>query len=63
VPPLLDTARSRGFAAETTAPDMGYDNERVYGECEERNSRPIIPLRETPAVKRGSKQAANLSAW
>ena len=32
---------------------MGYDNERVYGECEDRNSRPIIPLRETPAVKAG----------
>jgi len=35
---------------------MGYDNERVYGECEERNSRPIIPLRETPAVKRGANK-------
>lgn len=32
---------------------MGYNNERVYGECEDRDSRPIIPLRETPAVKAG----------
>jgi hypothetical protein len=32
---------------------MGYDNERVYGECEDRDSRPIIPLRETVGVKRG----------
>ncbi len=32
---------------------MGYDNERVYGECEHRDSRPIIPLRDTPAVKAG----------
>ncbi len=44
VAPLLDSAKDRGFAAETTALDMGYDNERVYGECEERDSRPIIPL-------------------
>ncbi|MBA3420587.1 MAG: transposase [Thermoleophilaceae bacterium] len=51
--PLLDTVKGRGFAAETTTPDMGYDNERVYGECEDRDSRPIIPLRDTPGVKRG----------
>lgn len=54
--PLLDTARSRGFAAETTALDMGYDVGRVYAECEDRDSRPIIPLRETPAVKQGANK-------
>ena len=53
VAPLLDSAKDRGFKPETTALDMGYDNERVYGECEDRDSRPIIPLRETPAVKAG----------
>ena len=53
VAPLLDSARDRGFATETTALDMGYDNERVYGECEDRDSRPLIPLRETTAVKAG----------
>ncbi len=31
---------------------MGYDNERVYGECEDRDSRPIIPLRETSGEAR-----------
>ena len=51
VAPLLDSAKDRGFAAETTALDMGYDNERVYGECEDRDSRPIIALRETVGVK------------
>ncbi len=51
--PLLDAARERGFAAETAALDMGYDNERIYRECEDRDCRPIIPLRETPAVKAG----------
>ncbi len=53
VAPLLDSAKDRGFAAETTALDMGYDNERVYSECEDRDSRPIIPLRETVGVARG----------
>ena len=53
VAPLLDSARSRGFTAETTALDMGYDNNRVYSECADRDSRPIIPLRETTGVKRG----------
>ncbi len=32
---------------------MGYDNGRVYDECEDRDVLPIIPLRETPAVKAG----------
>jgi len=50
---LLDSARSRGFTAETTALDMGYDNNRVHAECADRDSRPIIPLRETTGVKRG----------
>ncbi|MEA2493767.1 MAG: hypothetical protein QOJ29_1678 [Thermoleophilaceae bacterium] len=50
---LLDQARSRGIAADTCAMDKGYDNERVYGECAERGTVAVIPLRETPAVKRG----------
>jgi hypothetical protein len=33
--------------------DKGYDIERVYAETMERGAAPIIPLRETPAVKRG----------
>jgi len=36
--------------------DKGYDIERVYGECAERGTVPVIPLRETPAVKRGDHQ-------
>ena len=51
---LVDSAKDRGFAAETTALDMRYDNERVCGESEDRDSRPIIPLREPPAVKQGA---------
>jgi hypothetical protein len=51
--PLIDTARARGSAAETALMDKGYDIQRVYAECAERNCQPIIPLRRTPAVKMG----------
>jgi hypothetical protein len=36
--------------------DKGYDLSGVYDACEARNIRPIIPLRETPAVKRGDNK-------
>jgi hypothetical protein len=45
VVPLLDALRARGFEPETCAMDKGYDNNRVYSECEERGCEPIIPLR------------------
>jgi hypothetical protein len=51
--PLLDTVRERGFLAEIAVMDMGYDHEVIYTECERRGCHPIIPLRETPAVKAG----------
>lgn len=53
VAPLLDTARRRGMVAETAAFDKGYDNNRVYAACAERHCLPLIPLRQTPDVKRG----------
>jgi IS5 family transposase len=56
VAPLLDTARRRGAMAATAALDKGYDNNRVYGECMERDCLPLIPLRQTPDVKRGEDQ-------
>jgi hypothetical protein len=34
VAPLLDAVRARGFHPDTCAMDMGYDNNRVYAECE-----------------------------
>jgi hypothetical protein len=52
--PLLDAVRARGFAAETCAMDRGYDLATVYDGCEARDCRPIIPLRQTPDVKRGA---------
>jgi DDE family transposase len=45
VAPLLDAIRARGFRPETVAADKGYDNTRVYAECEARGCEPIIPLR------------------
>jgi hypothetical protein len=51
--PLIDALRARGFAAETAAMDKGYDVERVYSECAERDCLPVIPLRNTQAVARG----------
>ncbi len=32
-------------------------NARIYRECDDRGVRPIIPLRETPDVKRGGHRA------
>ncbi len=52
-PPLLDAVKARGFRPEVAILDMGYDHEAVYAGCEERDCHPIIPLRETPAVKAG----------
>jgi Transposase DDE domain len=51
--PLIDVAHERGFAVETAAMDKGYDNGFVYNGCEARDVRPIIPLRDTPAVLKG----------
>jgi hypothetical protein len=53
VAPLLDALARRGFAVETCAMDKGYDVGNVYDACEAANVQPIVPLRSTPAVKRG----------
>jgi len=46
--PLIDRTRERGFAVETARMDKGYDLTNVYDGCEDRDVRPIIPLRATP---------------
>lgn len=53
VAPLLDKLAGIGIWPETCAMDRGYDTERVYGECAERGVAPVIPVRQTTAVKRG----------
>ena len=51
--PLLDSVKSRGFRPSVAVMDMGYDLGPVYDGFEARDRHPIIPLRETPAVKAG----------
>ena len=53
VPVLLDSVAERGFAASVAILDRGYDTEALYAEIEWRGMRPVIPLRQTPAVKAG----------
>jgi DDE family transposase/transposase-like protein DUF772 len=53
VVPLLDVAKRRGAMAATAAMDKGYDLSRVYEDCAERDCLPLIPLRQTGAVKKG----------
>jgi hypothetical protein len=53
VSPLLDKLHTLGIDPETAALDKGYDNNRVYGDCSERCISPVIPLRQTPDVKKG----------
>jgi len=50
---LLDTAKRRGAMAATAALDKGYEIERIHSECMERDCLPLIPLKQTPDVKRG----------
>jgi transposase len=50
---LIDTAQRRGAMAATCAMDKAYDIGRVYEECAERGCEAVVPLRATPAVKRG----------
>jgi IS5 family transposase len=61
VVPLIDTAKRRGAMAATAALDKGYDNNRVYAECAERDCLPLIPLRKTMAVKNGQHEPPTCS--
>jgi transposase, IS5 family len=61
VAPLIDTAKRRGAMAATAACDKGYDNNRVYAECMERDCLPLIPLRQTAAVKNGEHEPPTCS--
>jgi len=54
---VLDAVLDRGFRVETLIADKGYDFNGLYDACEDRGIRPIVPLRQTPAVKRGDHRA------
>jgi hypothetical protein len=53
VPVLADIMHARDFTPGVLVLDRGYDSESVYEMVESRGMRPVIPLRMTPAVKRG----------
>jgi hypothetical protein len=51
--PLIDAARSRGFAVQNAIADKGYDNAPFHDGCMDRGIAPVTPLRERPTVVRG----------
>lgn len=50
---LLDKLHILGIDPETAALDAGYDHAGVRFDCMIRDIAPVIPLRQTPDVKRG----------
>ena len=54
VPGLPDAVTGRGFAPGVAVLDKGYDGQPMHDACESRNIRPVIALKETPAVKAGA---------
>lgn len=59
---LVAGAKARGAAALTCALDKGYDVGQVYNGLAALSCLPVIPLRATPAVKRGDHLAAHEGA-
>jgi hypothetical protein len=53
---LLGQVKQR-VAAQTATLDKGYDTQPVHDACERNGMLPVIPLKETPAVKRGEHRA------
>jgi len=53
VAPLLDKLHGIGIDPETCAMDKGYDGATAHDACATRGIAPVIPLKNTPAVKRG----------
>jgi hypothetical protein len=53
---LLEEVVERGFHPDTLAADKGYDHEAIYRDCAEHGVLPVIPLRQTPAVKSGKHE-------
>jgi hypothetical protein len=47
VAPLLDAVKARGFKPETVALDRGYDYNRVFDQCRERDCIPVVAIKKT----------------
>jgi Transposase DDE domain/Transposase domain (DUF772) len=62
---LLDTLTGRGFAPGVCVMDKGYDGQPMHDACESRGIRPVIALKETPAVKAGKHKppACDHGTW
>src|SRR5579863_628415 len=62
---LLDSVLERKFATAVAVLDKGYDGQPMYDECETRNIRPVIALKETQAVKDGKHrpQTCDHGTW
>ncbi len=54
--PLLDRLKERGFAPKTAIMDKGYDNSETHSFCMLRGIAPVIPIKDTGAVKRGASE-------
>lgn len=50
---LIDAAHARGCMAATAVMDKGYDTGPIHRDCAERDCLPVIPLKQTPGVRRG----------
>jgi hypothetical protein len=48
--PLMESVIPCGFAPETCAADKGYDSGAIHAAFEDRDCRPVIPLRNDPRV-------------
>jgi hypothetical protein len=46
-------SRERKIQPETVTADLGYDTQPIHDACHAAGALPVIPLKETPAVKRG----------
>ncbi len=54
--PLLDRLKGHGFAPKTAIMDKGYDNSEIHSFCMLRGIAPVIPIKDTGAVKRGASE-------
>jgi hypothetical protein len=54
---LVDSAQKKGLSINACIFDKGYDSGHIYDGCEERDIRPIIPLKETEKIKKGEHKA------
>ncbi len=60
---LLDAVIARGFTPTSCAADKGYDHLSVYSGLEERNCRPIIPMRSIKTKKPSEPLACEHGLW